>query len=373
MDLPEICNQHCSYCIIGNYDVKKPPVKPWTKEQFFGLLDKIFAAYAQDITLGFVWAGGEPTLHPYFQEAVQKVKERGNTFQLLTTNLTQPVEYYLKIDIPFVASVHLEYNEPKYFVNKISQLQDLAAFARVMAGPKRWDRVVEAQELFLKASQNNRISFKTSEVFKFDYEVYGRHLRYDPNYTQEQTKFLDNCKAVISEQSDALKQKLGIFEPVHFQDRWVAKDDNGKRIELKEGHLNFKGWYCQDTVHRILADGTIAFHWCEEPDKKYHLFAETQNYPKTTARICPHNRCCALNNMFICGVIPKYSSIKYAPKYQGKNELLWLRIKTAIVKSFLRAEIRLFKIASLFIFKSQSRKEYLKIYIEPIKRRLLCL
>jgi sulfatase maturation enzyme AslB (radical SAM superfamily) len=386
MDLPEICNQHCSYCIIGNNFPEKPRSKLWTKEQFNEVLDKIFKTYDKDTCLGFVWAGGEPTLHPYFEEAVQKVKDRGNTYQILTTNLSKPVEYYKKLDIPIVVSLHLEFLTPKDCLEKILQLQDLTAFVRIMAFKEKFEEAKQAYLLFEEASKNNNISFKVFEIFAYDYELNNYRIHYDPEYTKEQIEYLNNNKPIIK-YSAALKEKLGILDGAFFGDLWKAADCKGKThalnvkqyydnfkcnddecgriVEAREAFRTYKGWYCQMTVNRILADGTLSIAWCEFATQKYNLFK--QDYPKMLPRICPHDLCMPLVNRFICAIVPKYKSIKYAPKYQAKSALILLKTKTFALLSLLKIKRFIRKIPTVFIFSRNKRKQYRDKYVKPLK------
>lgn len=90
IDLTNQCNIHCVFCYRAGPKVLLEPagrVRHRDLDAFDGLLDELTAMGVASVTL----SGGEPTMHPRFIEAVERVKERDLSLTVVTngTHLTQ--------------------------------------------------------------------------------------------------------------------------------------------------------------------------------------------------------------------------------------------------------------------------------------------
>lgn len=371
LEFTEVCNQRCSYCLEGNFDDNKPKPKASKKEDMIGTVEKIFKAFDESYDLYFVLIGGECTLQPHFMDVVNKIKSRKNTYMLLTTNFSHSIEFYRELDIPLITSVHFEFHEPKPWLEKTLKLQDLIAHTRIMAHPDKLDKVKELYELLKESSKNNQVSCDVGELLNINMDVNGYTVRYNPNYSQEQLEFIRSLKPIICEYPDELSKRLGIFKGALLREEHFYKN-KGSLVKGEKGSNNFKGWYCQRSVNRILGDGQIVYSWCEEG--RHHRLYSEDKYPKSEVGpiICYRSGC---NIDFLNAVVPKYKSIKEAPAYMDKKYLLKLRLKELEpdIKYLLTKriwELMLLyplKIVCMFILNKEKQRDFRAKHINPLK------
>ena len=309
----DLCNQHCSYCLLGNGDLNKPKPSISKEEDMLGTLDKIFEAYDENVRLGFIHVGGEPTLQPCFRKVVDKIKSRKNAFQILTTNFTQSAEYYRLLDIPLVTSLHFESQDLKAWLDKTLQLNDLIAHTRIMAHPRKMDLVKNAYRLFCEAAKEHPLSFAV--------EVINTFGDYKPNYSEEDLEYIKNTKPVDCVHPPSLQKKLGVLNNLFYRYNWTYKNANGNIIERNDGTDNYKNFYCERNMLVIHADGKLRIGWyCEELDiNMYKIHNLPENLIKTV--VCNKEKC----PVSFAGVFPKYKSMEYAPNYVNKLDLISLK------------------------------------------------
>lgn len=352
------CNQHCSYCLEGNCDLNKPIVNFSKKDDLLNTLDKIFEAYDENVMLGFILVGGEPTIQPYFIDVVNKIKNRKNAFQVLTTNFTQTVEYYKELDIPLVTSLHLDSHNPDEWLEKTLQLKELIAHTRIMANPEKMDKVRQAYNLFSETSKKYPLSFAVEKVFGFSIVINGKKINYTPNYKEEDLEFIQNCTPIDAPYPNSLDAKMGCLKNIFYRSQWFYRDDKGQEIikidDVKQN--NFKGFFCELSMIIIRADGDL-FIGCNSYN--LHNIYNEQKFPKDEVKtvVCKKD-CCSwgLNN-----TIPKYSSIEYAPVYKNKTDLL--KTKTFLDLLAIRFPKKIiFKIMVRLIFDETKRKKFRNKY-----------
>ena len=311
-----ICNQKCPYCTEGNFSENKIILDPTRKEDMIGAIDKIFDAYDETYELGFILVGGEPTMQDCFVDVVNKIKTRKNAYMVLTTNFTQSVEYYRNLDIPLITSMHLEFHEPKDWFEKTLELRDLILETRIMAHPKKMDKVKEAYELFNNASEKYSLSFSVERIDPVEIEgKNGTTITYEPKYKQEDIDWIKNHLTVRRELPQSLKEKSGFMSDIFYGATWQYSDGTEKKLQFEEN--KFKGWYCDRNFLFMYSDGRMIYGWsCES--STHNLFKE-DCFPKKEVGplICNRDKC----PMSFAMLAPKYKSLKDAPKYYDKEEL----------------------------------------------------
>ena len=326
-EFTSICNQHCSYCLEGNFNPDKPKDDYSMAKDLLGTLDKIFKAYDEDIMLGFILVGGEPTLQTYFIDVVNKIKSRKNAFQVLTTNFSQSIEYYKELDIPLVTSMHLDSQEPEAWLEKTLALKDLVAHTRIMAHPQKMEKVIKTYNLFMEASKTVPLSFAVEEIFDFTINVKNFPIDYKANYSKNDLDFVRNCKPVDCTLSESLNNKLGILKNMFYRSQWYCKDEKGEiTVKMEDVEKNnFKNFFCERSMIIIRADGHLAYGWgCYESSKNIY---KNKTFPKHEVKtvVC-QKACCPLS---MGSTIPKYKNINYAPDYAKKPKLIALKIINA--------------------------------------------
>lgn len=315
LEFTSVCNQTCSYCLEDNGNPDKIKENYSDENKILDAIAKIFAVAKDDDFIGFIIAGGEPTLQPAFENVVAKILARENTSILLTTNLSQNVEYYERINIPMVTSLHLESHNPTEYLEKTKKLHHLIAHTRIMAHPQKMDIVEQTYKDFLEASKGTPLSFAVERIFP-----YGS---YNPNYKAEYLEKFKNMPPMDCEYPQSLKDKLGLIENSFYRSFWYYDDNTIK----KDGPANFKDFYCERNLLVVQGDGTIKMCWCHDP--KVNIF-DTDTLPKDifSTVICEHNDC----PMGFASLMAKFSNIKYAPKYIQKENLPKHSLKKRIKK-----------------------------------------
>lgn len=129
-NLGKRCNYDCSYCPSEIHDNTSLHTD---LEILKSTIDKL-VLLNKPIRLSFT--GGEPCVHPKFDEVVKYAKYKGIQWISVTTNGTRPYEFYASLPVDqYVISIHLEYDWMRV-INTITKLADSTSIklvAQVMA------------------------------------------------------------------------------------------------------------------------------------------------------------------------------------------------------------------------------------------------
>lgn len=121
IELATICNYHCEFC--SGPRIKKAVRRGRTLEEIAQIAD-FFNSSGKRWQIGM--SGGEPTVHPFFEELVRRLSAKHTFF--LFTNLSCDVDWLMSF-LPaektayIKASLHPEAN-PQEFLDKFSRLYD---------------------------------------------------------------------------------------------------------------------------------------------------------------------------------------------------------------------------------------------------------
>jgi len=99
------CNYDCTYCPSIIHDNSSPHTD----------IDLLKSSIDKLVTLGkpirLSFTGGEPTVHPHFEDLIAYAKEKGISWISVTTNGTRKAEWYDQLPVDqYVFSVHFEYD-----------------------------------------------------------------------------------------------------------------------------------------------------------------------------------------------------------------------------------------------------------------------
>jgi MoaA/NifB/PqqE/SkfB family radical SAM enzyme len=104
-NLGKRCNYDCSYCPSVIHDSSSPHTDIAILK---ATVDKLMTL-GKPIRLSFT--GGEPTVHPKFEDIILYAKEKGISWISVTTNGTRKAEWYDQLPVDqYVFSVHFEYD-----------------------------------------------------------------------------------------------------------------------------------------------------------------------------------------------------------------------------------------------------------------------
>ncbi len=117
-NLGKRCNYDCSYCPSSIHDNTSPhtPI-----ETLKSVVDKLLTLN-KPVRLSFT--GGEPCVHPQFEELIRYARHKGVPWISVTTNGTRPYEFYSMLPVSqYVFSIHFEYDWNRV-VNTLRKLRD---------------------------------------------------------------------------------------------------------------------------------------------------------------------------------------------------------------------------------------------------------
>lgn len=264
-NLGKRCNYDCSYCPSSIHDNSSPHTDI---EILKATVDKLMAL-GKPIRLSFT--GGEPTVHPKFNELVNYCKHAGISWISITTNGTLPYEFYAGLPIDqLVFSMHLEYDWERVFntVESVVNLTKIKVIAQIMAHHEYMNSVHQLHAKCLSAeipSTVRRIRWTQGDHDLFD------DMRYHPddlNWIKEQDATVQGNCVIDGEQI------------IHANDV----------IKL---HLNkFKGWTCNAGLESLMInwDGDVHRATCRVGGSLGNIYTGTFSRP-TIPITCDRNFC----------------------------------------------------------------------------------
>jgi MoaA/NifB/PqqE/SkfB family radical SAM enzyme len=280
-NLGKRCNYDCSYCPSEIHDNTSPHTDIEILKQTVDKLSQL----GKPIRLSFT--GGEPCVHPKFDELVRYAKHKDIQWISVTTNGTRPYEYYAGLPVDqYVFSIHLEYDWKRVF-NTIESIVDLTktkVIAQIMAHHDHMPAVLQLRAKCLLAkipSTVRRIRWTEGDHDLFD------DLRYNPddlNWIKEQDATIQgNC--VIDDN-----------KVIHSNDV----------IKL---HLNrYKDWTCYAGIESLMInwDGDVHRATCRVGDSLGNIYNGTFTVPSEPIQ-CTREWCTCSADIPLTKVSPSLS------------------------------------------------------------------
>ena len=128
-NLGKRCNYDCSYCPSSIHNNSSPHTDI---EILKATVDKL-VSLGKPIRLSFT--GGEPCVHPKFDELIKYAKYKGISWISVTTNGTRPFEFYASLPVDqYVFSIHFEYDWQRVYdtVSKVADQTTIKLVAQIM-------------------------------------------------------------------------------------------------------------------------------------------------------------------------------------------------------------------------------------------------
>lgn len=231
-NLGKRCNYDCSYCPAEIHDNTS---KHTNIEILKETVDKLITL-GKPIRLSFT--GGEPCVHPKFEELVRYCKHVGISWISVTTNGTRPYEFYRSLPVDqYVFSIHLEYDWKRVFntVESIHKLSNAKVIAQIMAHHDYMKAVVELCDKCLIGNIPNTV--RRIRWTEGDHDLFD-DMRYSPN----DLNFIKECESTV-EGNCVIDGK----QIIHANDV----------IKL---HLNkYNGWTCNAGIESLMInwDGDV--------------------------------------------------------------------------------------------------------------------
>lgn len=129
-NLGKRCNYDCSYCPASIHDNTSPHTDIEVLKKAIDNLSTL----GKPIRLSFT--GGEPCVHPKFQELIMYARHKGIKWISVTTNGTRPYEFYRMMPVDqYVFSIHLEYDWMRVIntLTKLAEMTKIKLIGQIMA------------------------------------------------------------------------------------------------------------------------------------------------------------------------------------------------------------------------------------------------
>lgn len=270
-NLGKRCNYDCSYCPSSIHD----NISSHTDIEILKLTIDKLASLGKPIRLSFT--GGEPCVHPKFDELVKYAKFKDISWVSVTTNGTRPYEYYASLLVDqYVFSIHLEYNWQKVFntAESVVTLTDKKVIAQIMAHHNYMDEARNLRARCLIAEIPNtvrRIRWTEGNHDLFD------DMRYHP----DDLNWIKAQEATVKENTVIfLKEEPNTPQLKHANDI----------IKL---HLNkYKGWTCNAGLESLMInwDGEVHRATCRVGGSLGNIYEDTFVVPSEPV-ICTRDWC----------------------------------------------------------------------------------
>lgn len=266
-NLGKRCNYDCTYCPSIIHDQTSPHTdieKLKTTVDTLINLDK-------PIRLSFT--GGEPCVHPKFDELIKYAKHKGIQWISITTNGSRPFEFYQMLSNyvnQYVVSIHFEHNWMRVIntLTKLSEKTNVALIGQIMAHHDYMDNVKIVKGILQQEgipSTVRRIRWTEGDHDLFD------DLRYHP----------DDLEWIKSQDST-------VQPNVVIDDEQLLHANDIIKLHLNQ----YKGWECSAGLESLMInwDGEVHRATCRVGGSLGNVYNNTFNIP-TTSIICTRNWC----------------------------------------------------------------------------------
>jgi len=190
-NLGKRCNYDCSYCPASIHDNTSSHTDI---EILKATVDKLMTL-GKPIRLSFT--GGEPCVHPKFDELVRYCKHVGISWISVTTNGTRPYEFYASLPVDqYVFSIHFEYDVEKILdtILKVVDRTKIKVVAQIMAHHSYMLNVRTVRTMLMNQQVPNTV--RRIRWTQGDHDLFD-DLRYHPddlNWIKEQDATVQgNC------------------------------------------------------------------------------------------------------------------------------------------------------------------------------------
>lgn len=271
-NLGKRCNYDCSYCPSSIHDNSSPHTDINILK---ATVDKLMTI-GKPIRLSFT--GGEPCVHPQFQELVRYCNHVGVSWISVTTNGTLPKEFYDKLPVhQLVFSLHFEYDWRRVLntITHVHERRQTDFLVHVMAHQDHMVNVKKATEYLREYGMPcavRRVRWTEGDHDLFD------DMRYHP----DDLLWVKEQDATVK--ANTLITYPGDEEPVV---QYIHANDI---IKLHKNQ--FKGWTCNIGLESLMInwDGEVHRATCRVGGSLGNIYNDTFDLP-TEPVTCDRNFC----------------------------------------------------------------------------------
>ena len=270
------CNYDCSYCPSSIHDNTSQHTDIEILKSCIDQLSKL----GKPIRLSFT--GGEPCVHPKFQELVMYARHKGIKWISVTTNGTLPYEFYKILPVDqYVFSIHFEYDWMRVSntLRKLADMTKIKLIGQIMAHQDHMVPVKIVREVLNQEQIPNTV--RRIRWTEGDHDLFD-DMRYHP----DDLHWIKEQEATVSGNCIIDKDQI-----VHANDV----------IKL---HLNkYKGWTCNAGIESLMInwDGEVHRATCRVGGSLGNIYNSTFKQPEDPVT-CDRNFCTCASDIPITKV-----------------------------------------------------------------------
>ena len=285
-NLGKRCNYDCSYCPSSIHDNTS---KHTDIEVLKATVDKL-VTLGKPIRLSFT--GGEPCVHPKFEDLIVYCKQVGIKWISITTNGTRSFEFYSMLPVDqLVFSMHLEYDWQRVFdtLLQIVTVTNINVIAQIMA---HHDHIEAAMCLRAKCEQE----FIPNTVRRIRWTEGDHNVFDDMRYKPEDLQWIVKNEASV--QPNTILMYNDKEEMLHANDV----------IKLHKNQYN--GWTCNAGIESLMInwDGDVHRATCRVGSSMGNIY--TDSFVSTTEPvICDRDFCTCAADIPLTKYLPTQETL----------------------------------------------------------------
>lgn len=271
-NLGKRCNYDCSYCPSIIHDNNSPHTDI---ELLKSTVDKLLSI---NKPLRISFTGGEPTVHPKFEELIEYCNSKDVKFISVTTNATRKYSYYRQLKVnQLVFSLHFEYDWERCVETIINTIANETSkhdyhkdcLVHVMAHHNYMDQVKQ--------------TVKRLDFYHIPYNI--RRVRWSDNIDHD---IFDDLRYDQKDLDWILEKSSTVLPNVII--------DNSKTYHANDViklHLNkYKGWTCNAGLESLMInwDGEVHRATCRVGGSLGNIYSSDFTLP-TEPIVCDRNFC----------------------------------------------------------------------------------
>ena len=269
-NLGKRCNYDCSYCPSEIHD----NTSPHTDIEILKATVDTLMTLGKPIRLSFT--GGEPCVHPKFDELIKYCKHVGISWISVTTNGTRPYEFYSILPVDqFVFSIHLEYDWKRVFntIESMNKLSTVKVIAQIMAHHDHMPEVIQLRSRCLLAHIPNTV--RRIRWTQGDHDLFD-----DMRYNTNDLNWLKEMESTVEPNT------VVWLDDKHAQVLYHAND------MIKNHQNKFNGWTCNAGIESLMInwDGEVHRATCRVGGSLGNIYEGTFLQPVDPV-VCDRNYC----------------------------------------------------------------------------------
>ena len=266
-NLGKRCNYDCSYCPSSIHDSFSPHTDINILE---GVIDQLVAL---DRPVRISFTGGEPAVHPDFEDLLDYCKRKDIFWINLTTNGTRGYRWYLDNEMYFnhlVFSLHFEHDWTRIFDTIL----------------KYYDST--EQDFFVNVMAHHDYMHNVKVVVKKFNEIGIRYAIRRIRWTEGDHNVFDDLKYDGKDLEWIIAHDATAKPNVRIDDEKIMHANDVIKLHMN----NFKGWHCSAGIESLMInwDGEVHRATCRVGGSLGNIYHKTFK-PVTEQIICTRDWC----------------------------------------------------------------------------------